>query len=367
MRRIVNTVAVAAALLVAGEAAAAGPITVGLAGPLTGSNAAIGAQMLNGTRQAVADINAAGGLLGRPLELRTEDDVCDPGQAVAVANRLAAANVAVVIGHYCSGASIPASDVYNDAQIIQISPGSTNPKFTDRGFDNVFRVCGRDDQQAAVAADHVATRFKGVRVAITNDKTPPGVTLAAVFRASLEAKGIPVAVQETVNLGEMDYSAVVSKLKAAGVGVLYHAAYHREAGMILRQAREQNLELRLVSNDDLNVPDFWAITGPAGQGALFTFEADASRLPEAKPVVERLRAAGKDSTGYTLYAYAAVQSWAAAVTQAGKLDFKTVMPALRKGPHDTVIGKVSFDAKGDVSNPAYRVYEWKDGRYDEAP
>ncbi|HYH21040.1 MAG TPA: branched-chain amino acid ABC transporter substrate-binding protein [Azospirillum sp.] len=366
MRKIAHTVAVAAALLAGGEAAAAQPITVGLAGPLTGSSAAIGAQMLNGTRQAVADINAAGGLLGRPLELRTEDDVCDPGQAVAVANRLAAANVAVVIGHYCSGASIPASDVYNDAQIIQISPGSTNPKFTDRGFDNVFRVCGRDDQQAAIAAEHVATRFKGVPVAITNDKTPPGVTLASVFRSALEAKGVSIAVQETVNLGEMDYSSVVTRLKAAGVGVLYHAAYHREAGMILRQAREQNLNLRLVSNDDLNVPDFWAITGPAGQGALFTFEADASRLPEAKPVVERLRAEGKDSTGYTLYAYAAVQAWAASVTQSGKLDFKAVMPVLRKGPHDTVIGKVSFDAKGDVTNPAYRVYEWKDGAYDEA-
>ncbi|MGQ9367509.1 branched-chain amino acid ABC transporter substrate-binding protein [Azospirillum sp. ST 5-10] len=364
--RIILAAAVGAALLSA-PAAAAEPIRIGMAAPLSGSSAAIGHQMLNGTRQAVADINAAGGVLGRPLELLTEDDVCDPGQAVAVANRLVGEEVVAVIGHYCSGASIPASDVYADAEIVQISPGSTNPAFTERGLDNVFRVCGRDDQQAAVAAAYVAERFKGEKVAVSHDMSPPGVTLATIFRENLERAGVPVVFDESINLGELDFSALVTKLKHAGATVLYHSAYHKEAGLIVRQAAEQSLKLRLVSNDDLNVPDFWAITGAAGDGALFTFQADVSRNPQAKPVVERLHAAGSDATGYTLYAYAAVQAWASAVTATGATDFAAVMPALRKGPHDTVIGKVSFDTKGDVTNPAYRVYEWRDGRYDYAP
>lgn len=360
----------AAALFAASSSPAAaqdGPIRVGLAGPLTGSSATIGTQMLNGARQAVADINEAGGLLGRQLELRSEDDVCDPAQAVAVANRLVASDVAVVIGHYCSGASIPASEVYDDAEMIQISPGSTNPLFTERGLPNVFRVCGRDDQQAAAAAAYVAKTFPDARIAISHDKSPPGVTLASTFRDSIEAAGKTVLIQQSVNLGEVDFNALVTQLKAQNVDLLYHSAYHREAGLIARQAAGQGLPLRIVSNDDLNVPDFWNIAGEAGQGALFTFQADVSEEPAAAPIVERLAADGHDATGYTLFAYAAIEAWVSAVREAGTLDYADVEPVLRRGPHQTVLGAIAFDEKGDVLDPAYRVYEWRDGAYDYAP
>lgn len=357
------------AVLAGIAAAAAAPaaqaqIRIAMAGPLTGDQATIGEQMRRGVEMAVADINARGGVLGQKLELLLEDDGCDPRQAVSVANRLVGRQVAMVVGHYCSAASIAASDTYADAGLLQISPGSTNPRFTERGLRNVFRVCGRDDQQAAVAAQQVTRRFPGQVVAITHDQTAPGVTLADVFQKTLQDAGVPVAFRAAITKGESDFNAVVTRLKAANVQVLYHSAYHREAGMILRQAAEQGLNLRLVSNDDLNVRDFWNITGPVGQGSLFTFEADARRTPAGAEVTRRFLAGGWDPTGYTLYSYAAVQVFAEAARAAGSVASPKLLPAMRGRRFDTVLGPVEFDGKGDPTTAAYRLYEWRDGRYE---
>jgi branched-chain amino acid transport system substrate-binding protein len=338
-------------------------LRIGLAGPLTGDQASIGEQMRRGAEMAVADINARGGVLGQQLELSREDDACDPRQAVAVANRLVARGVAFVMGHYCSATSIAASDVYADAGILQISPGSTNPRYTERGLRNVFRVCGRDDQQAAVAAQEVARRFHGQVVAITHDQTAPGVTLADVFEQTLRAAGVQPVLRAAVTKGETDFSAVVTRLKSVGAQVLYHAAYHREAGLILRQTAEQGLQLRLVSNDDLNVRDFWAITGAMGEGAMFTFEADARRTPAGAEVTRRFEAGGFDPSGYTLYSYAAVQVFAEAATAAGGVAQARLLQAMRPRRFETVLGPMQFDSKGDPTSAAYRLYEWRDGRY----
>ena len=187
MQRII---AFAAALLLSFIAAGArAELVIAVAGPMTGQYAAFGEQLRRGAEMAVADLNARGGVLGRKLRLEVADDACDPKQAVAVANQLANKGAVFVDGHYCSGSSIPASDVYREEGILQVSPASTNPQLTDRGYPNVFRTCGRDDQQGIVAGDYIADHFKDVNVAILHDKTAYGQGVAEEFRRKAAQNG----------------------------------------------------------------------------------------------------------------------------------------------------------------------------------
>lgn len=350
---------------VAFAGAAHADITIAVAGPMTGQYAAFGAQMQAGAEQAVADLNAAGGVLGQQLKLEIADDACDPKQAVAVANQLAGKGVVFVAGHFCSGSSIPASAVYADSDIVQISPASTNPKFTEeRPGPGVMRVCGRDDQQGLVAGTYLATTFKDKNIAIIDDKSAYGKGLADETRAAMNKAGKTEVLNESYNAGEKDYTALVSKLKQANIDVLYVGGYHTEAGLIKRQMVDQGMATILVSGDALVTDEYWQVTGPAGAGTLMTFSPDPRKNPEAKSVVEALVKAGKTTEGYALYTYAAVQTWAQAVTTAGSLDFDPVVAQLGSRTFKTVLGDVAFDAKGDVKLPGYVFYEWKDGKYD---
>jgi branched-chain amino acid transport system substrate-binding protein len=364
-RRTTLSALAVAAVLAGGTAQAEIPIA--MVGPITGDQASIGEQMRQGAELATADINAAGGVLGQQLTLSVQDDACDPRQAVAAANTVAGDGAVFVVGHYCSATSIAASEVYNEERILEISPGSTNPLYTERGLDNVFRVCGRDDQQAKVAAEYVARAFPGKVVGITNDTTSPGTTLGDVFQSTLHELGITEAARLTVTKGDMDFSSIVTRLKEAGVQILYHAAYHKEAALLLRQAREQGMDVRIISNDDMIVQDFWTIVGEQGNGSMFTFQADPRIIPEATDVVARFKAAGYDPAGYTLYSYAAVQIFAQAATAAGTAQGDALIAAMRGRTFDTVLGPIAFDEKGDPTTVSYRVYEWKDGTYDYAP
>ncbi|MDS1136556.1 branched-chain amino acid ABC transporter substrate-binding protein [Nitratireductor indicus] len=340
-------------------------ITIAVAGPMTGQYASFGEQMKAGAEQAVADINEAGGVNGEMLKLEVGDDACDPKQAVAVANQFAGSGVVFVAGHFCSGSSIPASAVYAEEGIIQISPASTNPAFTDdRPGPGIFRVCGRDDQQGDVAGKFLVEKFPDKKVAFIHDKTAYGKGLADATMAAYEAAGGKPAMYEAYTAGEKDYSALVSKLKQEGVGVLYVGGYHTEAGLMARQMREQGMDTVLVSGDALVTDEYWAITGDAGQGTLMTFSPDPRKNEIAKPVVDKLLAAGKTAEGYALYTYAAIQAWKTAVETAKTTDYDPVVKALDDGEFDTVLGKLSFDDKGDVTLPGYVFYEWKDGKYD---
>ena len=350
-------------LLMAGPAWA--QIKIGTAGPMTGQYASFGAQMKAGAEQAVADINAAGGVNGQQLELMVGDDACDPKQAVAVANQAAGEGVVFMAGHFCSGSSIPASQVYAEEQIVQISPASTNPSFTeDRPGPGVFRVCGRDDQQGEVAGKFLMDNFADKKVAFVHDKTAYGKGLADATMAVYEKAGGKPALYEAYTAGEKDYTALVSKLKAEGVGVLYVGGYHTEAGLMARQMKEQGMDTVLVSGDALVTDEYWAITGDAGEGTLMTFSPDPRKNEIAKPVVDKLLAAGKTAEGYALYTYAAIQAWAQAATAAKSTEFDAVVKALNEGTFDTVLGASEFDEKGDVKLPGYVFYEWKGGKYD---
>ena len=341
-------------------------IIIATAGPMTGQYASFGEQMKTGAEQAVADINAAGGINGEMLKLEVGDDACDPKQAVAVANQFAGEGVVFVAGHFYSGSSIPASAVYADEGIVQISPASTNPTFTDeRPGEGIFRVCGRDDQQGEVAGKYLQENFGDKKIAFINDKTAYGKGLADATQAAFEAAGGKPALVESYTAGEKDYSALVSKLKAEGVGVLYVGGYHTEAGLMARQAKEQGMDLQIVSGDALVTDEYWAITGDAGEGTLMTFSPDPRGYESAAKVVEALESAGKTTEGYVLYTYAAIQAWADAVKTAGSTDFDAVTKALDDGTFSTVLGDLSFDDKGDVSLPGYVMYEWHDGKYSQ--
>jgi branched-chain amino acid transport system substrate-binding protein len=353
-----------AAGMVLSGASARADINIAVAGPMTGQYATFGEQMKNGAEMAVKDINAAGGVLGQDLRLFIEDDACDPKQAVAVANKAASEGVVFVAGHFCSGSSIPASQVYEEEGIIQISPASTNPKLTDEGGWNVFRVCGRDDQQGAVAGDYLADHFADKKIAILHDKTAYGKGLADETKKRLNSRGIKEAMYEAYTAGEKDYSALVSKLKGEGIDVIYLGGYHTEGGLIIRQAAEQGYRPQLVSGDALVTEEFWKITGDTGEGTLMTFSPDPRKNPDAAPVVERFRKQGIEPEGYTLYTYGAIQAWKQAVEKVGDTDPEKVAEALKNMEFDTVLGKFSFDSKGDVTAPGYVFYVWKNGAYD---
>ena len=347
-------------------AAWADDIMVATAGPMTGQYASFGEQMKNGAELAVEEINAAGGVNGNMLKLAVGDDACDPKQAVAVANKFVGDGVVFVAGHFCSGSSIPASAVYAEEGIVQISPASTNPKLTDeRAGPGVYRVCGRDDQQGAVAGAYIADKFAGKKVAIIHDKTAYGKGLADETKKALNAAGMEEAMYEAYTAGEKDYTALVSKLKAEGIDVLYVGGYHTEAGLIVRQMREQGMDTQLISGDALVTDEYWGITGEAGEGTLMTFAPDPTKFAAAKEVVDKFKAKGINPEGYTLYTYAAMKIWADAANAAGSTDLEAVTAKLNGTKYETVLGPIAFDGKGDVTEASYVWYIWKDGKYGE--
>jgi len=339
---------------------------IAVVGPVTGQYASFGAQMQNGAEMAVEDINAAGGVLGKKLELEVGDDACDPKQAVAVANQMAGKGVALIAGHYCSGSSIPASKVYAEADLVQISPASTNPALTDdRAGPNIYRVCGRDDQQGSVAGNYLAKHFADKNIALVNDKTAYGKGIADEVKKTLNAAGKQETLYEAITAGEKDYSALVSKLKQANIDVLYLGGYHTEAGLIARQMRDQGMNTILMGGDALVTQEFWSITGPAGEGTLMTFSPDPRKNPAAADLVKRFKDKSIEPEGYVLYTYAAVQAWKQAAEKAKSTASADVIKALNDTEFDTVIGKFKFNEKGDPNLPPYAVYRWSNGTYDE--
>ena len=359
--------AVALTALVAFSGAAWADMLVGVAGPITGPNAAFGAQLQRGAEQAAADINAAGGVNGEQMKVSVGDDVSDPKQGISVANKFVADGVKFVVGHFNSGVSIPASEVYAENGILAITPAATNPVYTERGLWNTFRVCGRDDQQGAVAGAYIAENFKDAKVAVIHDKTPYGQGLADETKKALNAAGVTEAMYEGVNTGDKDFSALIAKMKEAGVTLIYWGGLHTEAGLIIRQTADQGLTAPLFSGDGIVSNELASIAGDAVAGTLNTFGPDPRNNPNAKEVVEKFRAAGFEPEAYTLYSYAATQIVAQAAAAAGSNDPQEVAKAIKeKGPFKTVLGDLSFNEKGDRTDADYVVYEWRkgdDGKY----
>src|SRR6476469_6131811 len=347
--------ALGAAIVFAGTAQA--QIKMGVAGPLTGPNAAFGAQLKNGTDQAVEDVNAAGGIMGQKIAVSYGDDVSDPKQGVSVANKLAGDGIKFVIGPFNSGVTMPSSEVYAESGILEITPSATNPKITERNMWNIFRTCGRDDQQGAVAAAWIVKNMKGKKIAIVHDKTTYGQGLADETKKAMNKSGIKEVLYEGINLGEKDFSALVSKIKAAGADLVYWGGLHTEGGLIVRQMRDQGVQAPLMGGDGITSDEFASIGGPGVEGTLMTFGPDPRKNPAAAEVVKKFAAKNINPEAYTLYSYAAMQVIAMSAAEAKSLDPKKVAEVTKAGkPFKTVIGDLSYDKKGDITRLDYVMY-----------
>ena len=350
----------AAGIALAGAASA--QTKIGVAGPITGPNASFGAQLTTGVAQAAADINAKGGILGQKLEVEQGDDVSDPKQGVSVANKFVGDGVKLVIGHFNSGVTIPASEVYADNGVLFITPSATNPKVTERGLWDAFRTCGRDDQQGKVWADMALGQLKDKKIAIVHDKTPYGQGLADAARKFMNEGGKKEVMYEGVNTGEKDYSAIVSKIKASGADFLMWGGLHTEAGLIIRQMRDQGMTTVMMSGDGIVDNEFASIGGPGVEGTMMTFGPEPRNNPAAKEVVAEIKAKGFEPEGYTLYSYAGVQIMQQAAEKAKSLDSKKIAEVMHSGmTFKTVIGDIAYDKKGDRTTVDFVWYVWKKG------
>ena len=354
---------IASAVFAALSGAAVADTVVAIAGPMSGQYASAGDQIRKGAEMAIADINARGGVLGQKLVLEVGDDACDPKQAVAVANQMVNKKIAFMHGHWCSSSTIPASEVYLEAN-IPMATVSTNPKVTDRGLKNVFAIAGRDDQQGQVAGAYLVDHFKGKKIAVIDDKSAYGKGLADEIAKAMSAKGSKPALRESITAGEKDYSGLIAKLKQAGVEVLAFGGYHTEVALILRQAEQAKLDLTVMGGDTMSNTELVTAAGKASNNVLFTFGPDARKNPAAAPIVKKFRDAKVEPEGYVLYAYAAFQLFEQAAKNANSVKFADLEKNLHNGSFDTVLGKMSFDAKGNSKAPAFVVYQWKDGKYD---
>ena len=360
MQRITTlALALGFAIALTGNSAQA-QVKFGVGGPITGPSAATGAQMKNGVDQAAKDINAAGGILSEKIAVEYGDDVSDPKQGVSVANKFAADGVKFVIGHYNSGVTIPSSEVYQENGILQITPASTNPTVTERKMWNIFRVCGRDDQQGKIAGDYILKHFKGKKVAVVHDKTTYGKGLADETKKTINAGGMKEMLYEGINTGEKDYSALVSKIKQSGADLVYFGGLYTEGGLIVRQMRDQGVKAPLMGGDGITSDEFAAVGGPGVEGTLMTYGPDPRNKPEAKSIVEEFRAAKFEPEAYTLYSYAGVQVIKQAAEAGKSLDPKKVAEKMHSGmKFKTVLGDLSFDKKGDITKLDYVMYIWK--------
>ncbi len=348
--------------LLALSTAASAQLKIGVAAPITGPNASFGKQLTDGADQAVADINAAGGILGQQIILSKGDDASDPKQGVSVANKFVGDGVKFVVGPFNSGVTLPTSKVYEENGILEITPSATNPTVTERGMWNIFRTCGRDDQQGAVAADYLVKNFAGKKVAVVHDKTPYGTGLADETKKAMNAKGVKEVLYEGINVGEKDYSALVTKLKVAGADVVYFGGLHPEAGLIVRQMRDQGLKAPLMSGDGITSDEYATIGGPGVEGTLMTFPPDPRKRPESATVVAKYKAKGINPEAYTLYTYAGVEIIKQAAEEAKSLEPRKVAAVISSGKKfKTVIGELAYDKKGDITRPDYVVYTWKKG------
>lgn len=346
-------------------------VKIGVAGPFTGPNAAFGDQLWIGATAAAKAINDAGGVDGKELVLVKADDACEPKQAVAVANRLVDQDkVAAVLGHFCSSSTLPASEIYDNADIISMATGSTHPDVTERGLETMTRICGRDDQQATVIGDFIANTLGAKRIAVVHDKDTYGRGLAEATRDVAKTHGTETVLFDGVNRGERDYNALVTKIRGENVDAVFFGGLYAEAGTLVRQIREQGLEMPYVSDDGIVDPAFVTAAGgnQYAEGVYMGFPRDPRNMESSKSVIAELSSAGQKSDGFTLYAYAGIQALAAALAGANSTSGTELAEWLKKNRVETVLGPKEWDTKGDLKEPDYVMYQWdSNGGYSELP
>ena len=357
--------AIFAACMFSGSAQAA-TIKIGIPQPMTGPATQYGDQIQAGALTAIDAINAAGGVKGKQLEAILIDDACDPKQAVPAANRVVNSGAKFAVAHACSGTTVPAVNVYEQEGIVAITPGATAPAVTDTIKPHYFfRTIGRDDQQGPFAANYIADVLKPKTVAILHDKQTYGSGVATQVRAALKDKDMNIVMDEGINVGDSDYSAVITKLRSLNPDLVYFGGYHAELGLLLRQAREQGLNNQFMGPEGVANNDLYAIAGPAVEGLLVTLPTDFTKMPSNAKVMEHFETYKRNPNGaFTFPAYAAVQIISDSINAAGE-DASKVADYMHANTFDTAIGQVEYDAKGDLKHFEFAVFKWKpDGTFD---
>jgi branched-chain amino acid transport system substrate-binding protein len=337
-------------------------IRIGAAGPMTGDQSKMGIDLRNGVELAVAEWNEKGALLGKKILVVPGDDQADPKQAVSIANKFINQKVNAVVGHWNSNCSINASTYYNAANIVSISPASTNPRLTQQGYKTVFRVCGTDDQQGGVAAEFVLKTVKPKRVAVLHDKTTYGQGLADYFKKAVETQ-VPVVFYDGIQTRDPDYKAVLTSMKQKNPDVYFFGGVYPEAGRLVRQAKEVGLNIPMITGDGVYDPTFIAIAGKSAEGTYVTFGKDPSGLPTSKTFNEKYTAKYGAPGPYSIYAYDAANIILAAIQQTGTTDGLKLAEYISRNTFKGAFGDISFDKNGDVTKAPYVVWQVRDGKF----
>lgn len=365
MKKILGTVM--SGLLVAALMATAAPaktLKIGMMGPLTGPYAADGNDIANGTRVAIDVIMAEGGIPGfDKIELFPQDTACDPKQAVAAANNLINEEVIGVIGAYCSSSTIPASETLAEEDILMLTPASTNEKVTDRGLPYMFRVCGRDDDQAPAAVKFMKEALGAKTVFIIDDKTTYSQGLADGVNKSSKAMGLEVLAHEHVNQGDKDFSAVLTKVKASGADVLYMSLQNHSSGSLMAiQANRMKLPSKILSQDAMYHPNFISVGKEAAEGVFVTFGYTDESTPEYKKFADKFTAQYGNVGAYAIYSYDAATVLLNGIKMAGSTDPAKIREAIMKMDFQGASKRIKFNEKGD-SGSSYVAYKVEGGEY----
>jgi branched-chain amino acid transport system substrate-binding protein len=351
------------ALCLTAATAQAATLKIGSMSPLTGSYAADGNDIANGTRAAIAAIEKEGGIPGfEKIELFAEDTACDPRQAVAAANKLVNEKVVGVVGAYCSSATIPASEALSEANIPMLTPASTSEKVTERGLPYMFRVCGRDDDQSIAAMKFIKGVLAGKTLFIVDDKTTYSQGLADNVEKLAQKEGVKVIEHDHVNQGDKDFSAVLTKIKEAKPDVFYMSLQNSASGaLMLIQAKRAGITAAIIGQDAVYHPQLMEIAKDAAEGMYLTF----GYIDDATPAYKKFQAAyekfGKPGA-YSAYSYDAAYALLSAIKAAGSTDPAKIKAELLKMNLDGASKKLKFAESGE-SGSNYIIRVVKDGKF----
>jgi branched-chain amino acid transport system substrate-binding protein len=344
-------------------------VRIGSASPLTGPQAHIGIDIKNGVQLAIDDLNAKGVEIGGKkvkFELVAEDDEANPTKATTVAQKLVDSKVAAVVGHFNSGASIPASKIYSDAGIPQISPASTNPKYTLQGFKTAFRVVAHDNQQGPTLAKFATENLKVKSVAVIDDSTAYGQGLADAFAATAKAAGVKVVAREHTTDKDTDFRAILTSIKGRKPDLVMFGGIDPQAGPMVRQMASLGIKAKFMGGDGMQTPNFIKIAGDAAEGALASTPGlPMTQMPGGKDFLAKYKA--KFNAEVELYApmgYDAVMVFVDAMKRAGSTDPAKFLPEVGKTNYQGVIGPIAFDDKGDLKNGPITIYVVKGGKWE---
>ncbi len=340
-------------------------LVVGIACPLTGDQAKIGQDMFHGAELAVAEANAAGGILGQPIALYALDDQHNPAQAVAAAHRFVSSKaVLAVIGHLNSACTLPASDVYAKAGLVQVTPCSTNIDITRRGIATLYRMCAHDGAQGAAAAGW-ARKARAKRIFVLDDKSTYGQGLADEFTKTAKALGLAIVGRDSLVQGEKDFSALLTKVRAARPALVFFGGMYPEGALLAKQSHELGLKAGLLGGDGLYDKTLIQLAGPAAEGTAATMVGvDTAKLPNGKAFIDAYEKKYGQVGPYSPYGYDAARVVLAAIARAGAPDRARVAAEVRKTRNfKGVTGITNFDAHGDTLNQVISVYMVKNGAW----